>query len=402
MQELKQRILITGTFRFPEGDAAAARVLGIGKALRQGGYDVHFAGWEEDGRPEDKCGEGEFSYQGFSYSPQNQFRLRKLNPFSRLLKYLTMGAGAVRWLRRYSRVKRFDAVISYHGGVVYLLLLKFFCWRKKIKLIVDCTEWYDADSLPGGKWGVAAIDHELRMRVLNPWIGQIISIGRFLQEFYAVRDCRVFLLPPMVDLAESKWAAKKKIMAPGLRLVYAGIPGKKDTLHSVLLSLDVLHKEGHQVSLDLIGPTETEILSCVNNDIELLRRLRNRLNFHGRIAQSRVPALLQQADFSILFRPQRRSSNAGFSTKLVESLAAGVPVIANATGDIPAYIENGKEGILVDDETCDSIITGLRYALTIDKNRLSEMREAAQQCARRNFHYENYCDNLRGFVEGCQ
>lgn len=403
MPESKPQIVIMGTFRFPEGDAAAARVLGIGKSLRQNGYEVHFAGWEEAGRQEDSCSEGRFSYQGFYYSSQNQFRSKKLNPILRLIKYLTMGVGAIGWLRRYSQANKIDAIISYHGGVIYLLFLKIFCWKAGVKLIADCTEWYDANSLPGGKWGIAAIENELRMRVLNPWIGQIISISRFLHEIYRARGCRVLILPPTVDLSDPKWISKKQTKTTqGLRLVYAGVPGKKDALHTVLLSLDTLCKEGFQISLDLIGPTEAEILMCANDDRELLCRLRGRLNFHGRIAQSMVPVLLQQADFSILFRPQRRSSHAGFSTKLVESLAAGVPVIANRTGDIAVYIENGKEGILIDDETYDSVIFGLRCALTLDKKKLSEMRESARQCARRNFHYEAYSDDLRKFVESCR
>jgi len=169
-----------------------------------------------------------------------------------------------------------------------------------------------------------------------------------------------------------------------------------------LLCLDTLRAEGCRIILDLIGPTDEEILICVNGDEKLLHRLRDQINFHGRIDQSRVPALLKQADFSVLFRPQRRSSNAGFSTKLVESLAAGVPVIANVTGDIAVYIKDGKEGILVADESYDSILAGLRYALSLEKNALFEMREAAKQCAERNFNYEVYCGGLQKFMEDCR
>jgi len=402
MPGLNKRVVILGAFRFPEGDAAAARVLGIGKTLRQIGYDVDFAGWEERGRAQDKCGGERFSYQGFRYFSQNQFRLKKINPFFRLLKYLTMGVGALKWLQKHSKSNKVDAIISYHGGAAYLLLLKIFCWKNGIKLIVDCTEWYDGSALPGGKWGIAAIESEFRMRLLNPWIGQIISVSHFLSDFYKKKNCRTFLLPPTIDLRESKWISERRIAKLELGLVYAGVPGTKDILYSVLLCMDTLRTEGFRISLDLIGPTDEDILTCVNGDQKLLRRLRGQINLHGRIDQSRVPALLRQADFSVLFRPHRRSSNAGFSTKLVESLAAGVPVIANATGDIALYIKDKKEGILVADESYDSILAGLRYALSLDGNTLFEMREAAKQCAERNFHYEIYCDGLQKFMEDCR
>lgn len=402
MSDLERLIVITGAFRFPEGDAAAARVLGLGKALRKNNYEVQFAGWEEGGRLGDKGNEGGFVYQGFRYFPQNQFRTQPLNPIFRLAKYLLMGVGVVRWLWRYSRERNIHAIISYHGGVIYLLLLRLFCWHKKVKLAIDCTEWYEASSLPGGRWGVAAIDSELRMRFVNPWIGQVIAISRYLDEYYKARNCRVIRLPPMVDLGDRKWMAEKTTAPQGLRLAYAGVPGKKDVLYSVMLCLDVLRAEGHLVSLDLIGPSEAEIFACVDGDDDLIDRLRKCLIFHGRIPQSQVPSILKQADFSILFRPQRRSSDAGFSTKLVESLAVGVPVIANPTGDIGAYVRDGREGIIVADERFDPVLAGLRRAIALTPGQLADMSNAAEECARHNFHYEVHCADLKKFMESCE
>lgn len=401
MPDPKQLVLITGAFRFPEGDAAAARVLGIGKALRQINYEVQFAGWEESARLEDEGSGGGYFYQGFQYFPQNQFRTSPLNIISRVWKYLAMGISVVSWLRRHSAQKNLYAVLSYHGGTAYLLLLKLFCWQKKIKLIIDCTEWYDAAALPGGRWGIPAIDNEVRMRFVNPWIGQVIAISRYLEDYYKARGCRVLRLPPMIDLGDPKWGLESPAAHQGLRLVYAGVPGKKDVLHSVMLGLDALREEGYQVSLDLIGPTEVDLLMCVNGDSELIERLRARLIFHERCAQSKVPTLLKRADFSILFRPQQRSSNAGFSTKLVESLAAGVPVIANLTGDIGAYIRDGAEGIIVPDESFDSVLMGLRRAIMFSPNELAEMRNAAKECAKQNFQYEVQCETLKNFMEIC-
>jgi len=49
-----RKIIYTGAFKFPDGAAAAARVLGVGKALREIGYEVEFAGWEKEEREEDR------------------------------------------------------------------------------------------------------------------------------------------------------------------------------------------------------------------------------------------------------------------------------------------------------------------------------------------------------------
>ncbi len=61
------RVYYVGAFSFPEGDAAAARVLNIGKALRETGFEVIYGGWEKEARLEDKDTDGNSYYQGFRY-----------------------------------------------------------------------------------------------------------------------------------------------------------------------------------------------------------------------------------------------------------------------------------------------------------------------------------------------
>jgi hypothetical protein len=120
--EIVARIIYTGSFRFPDGDAGAARVLGIGKSRRAAGHEVIFAGWEGRGRHQDLRKNG-YVYQDFSYIPQGD-------------------------LPTTSR-------------------------RSGIRLIVDCTEWYASQNLSGGKFGVPFLDNELRMRRLNVTVNRV-------------------------------------------------------------------------------------------------------------------------------------------------------------------------------------------------------------------------------------
>jgi len=392
-------VIITGAFRFPEGDAAAARVLGIGKALRQLGYEVQFAGWETRGRSEDAELDGVYVYQGFRYFPQNQFRTAPLDPVKRLLRYLVMGLGAVKWIWNLSNSQEIKAIISYHGPVVYLIVLKAFCWVKKIKLIIDCTEWYDAEALPGGRFGLAHIENEIRMRIVNPWLGDIIVISKYLKSYYKSRSCRVVRVPPLVDFEDPKWKINPGIPKADLHLVYAGIPGKKDILWPVIKSIDILKSEGYKISLDLVGPSIGEVCKSEGSDNGSITRTKGQILCHGYVPQSLVPSILCEADFSILFRPQRRSSNAGFSTKLVESLTVGVPVIANKTGDIEIYVRDGIEGILLENESFESVYSGLKRALNLTVERRLQMKAAARTCAQMNFDYKLYYDELLDILE---
>jgi glycosyltransferase involved in cell wall biosynthesis len=392
------RVIYTGAFRFPDGDAAAARVLGIGKALRASGFVLEFAGWEDAEREEDRQPNGEYRFQDFAYVSQREFRLKPLSAVKRALGYFTAGQNTLKWLAAQD-LRDVSAIISYHGGSVFLVQLAFLCWRRGIRLLLDCTEWYDPDGLVGGRFGLVHLDNEFRMQFLNRLIGRGIVISHFLERYYSARGCRVLRVPPLIDLSEPKWQLQSRGQNDGvLRLVYAGTPGKKDLLGSALHGLRVLVAEGHVVELHLIGPSREVVLACVDGDVGLLDALQSSLVFHGRVPQADVPGLLAMVDFSILLRPQKRYAQAGFSTKLVESLAAGVPVLANLTGDIAAYIRDGHEGILLTDYSAEAFVAGVRRILALTDAQKREMRLAARALAEQQFDFRAFVPQLGDFL----
>lgn len=393
---LTQKIIITGSFRFPDKDAAAARVLGLGKALRAADYDVEFAGWEDTGRLEDLQEDSSYRYDGFCYFPQADLRSGELSPVRRFLRYLRAGSNTLGWLRTrdLSHVK---AILVYHGSSLFLLMLACFCRQRGIRLLFDCTEWYDPRALVGGRFGIVRIDNELRMRLLNAHVGQGIVISSFLEKFYLERNCTVIRIPPLVDLGDPKWAATSRAQSMhgvDLKLVYAGTPGKKDLLGNALRGLRLIRAEGRLVTLDIIGPSRQAVLACVDGDLDLLEALGDSVVIHGRVSQAEVPSLLAMADFSILIRPNETYANAGFPTKLVESMAAGVPVLANLTGDIFKYLHNGVEGIVLEGPSPEAFAIGVRKALKLSAKQLLDMRAAARMCAATAFDFTNYVNQL--------
>ena len=60
------KIIYTGAFRFPNGDAAAPRVLNNAKLLRELGYKVIFVSWGGPPRKEDKDENGFYRYKALN------------------------------------------------------------------------------------------------------------------------------------------------------------------------------------------------------------------------------------------------------------------------------------------------------------------------------------------------
>lgn len=109
-------VIYTGSFSFPEGDAGAARVLGIGKALRALGYEVLFGGGEAEGRAEDRIAQNGYRYQGFEYAPQCYLNRGNSSPFRRFLQVAGQGLDTLRWIDGY-RSRGLAAIIAYEPSI---------------------------------------------------------------------------------------------------------------------------------------------------------------------------------------------------------------------------------------------------------------------------------------------
>lgn len=394
-------IIYTGAFRFPDGDAAAARVLGIGKALRSAGYDIKFAGWEEHEREQDLQEKGHYEFQGFVYKSQKDLRCQHLSPIKRLIRYVFAGKNTLNWLKS-EDLSNVKTIIAYHGGSIFLIRLALFCKLHGLKLLIDCTEWYAPHHLVGGRYGLVWLDNEIRMRFINSCIGRIITISSFLEKYYAKKGCNVLRIPPLVDLADTKWPVlvnAEIYSITTLRLVYAGIPAKKDLLGNALRGLIILKDEGLVVELHLIGPSRKDVVECLDGECSVLDELGTTIVFHGRISQSNVPSVLDVFDFSVLLRPIELYAQAGFSTKLVESLASGLPVITNKTGDIAEFVHDGIEGILLVDYSPSAFAFGVRRALALSKMQRINMRKNARLRAEMSFDYRRYIDDIGSFIQ---
>jgi glycosyltransferase involved in cell wall biosynthesis len=394
-------VYYVGGFRFPDGDAAAARVLGTGKAVRAAGARVIFGGWEKAGRPQDRQSDGSFEFDGFRYVSQADLRYTHRSLAGRVAGVALAGRNTLRWLAR-EATRPGDVVISYHGGTYFLWRLKRWCQARGLRLVLDCTEWYAPRQLPGGRMSPAWWDSEIRMRLLNPAVGRLMVISSYLERYYGSRRCAVLRVPPLIDLEDVKWASTGGAALAGapLTLAYAGTPGRKDLLANVFRAMLALRAQSEAVILNLIGPTRESLVQTVPETALSLNLLGDQVVFHGRVPQSDVPRRLMSSHFTVLLRPDAQYTRAGFPTKVVESLGAGVPVITNPTGDLSLCIQDGAEGVLLDDDSPESLALGMRRLIALGPAAWLGMRLAARRRAESAFDYRRHIEQVGAFVLG--
>jgi len=88
--------------------------------------------------------------------------------------------------------------------------------------------------------------------------------------------------------------------------------------------------------------------------------LEKSISFLGIRKRSELPEIYNLADISVLY-----SKNEGSPLSIKESLACGVPVVANCVGDISLVLKNGYNGNLVEHEGIEQL--ALKMKETIEK-----------------------------------
>lgn len=388
-------IIYTGAFRFPNGDAAAPRVLNNAKLLRKLGYNVIFVSWGGTPRKEDKDENGFYRYEGFEYINTYELDIKN-NFFARIKNYIFKGKHALKYIVSNSVNKNIYAIVIYNTPIYFTLKIKQLCKKLKINLISDITEWYAPNELPGGLLAPPYWLNEINMRFIQKTIKNKILISSFLHQYY--KSSNNIILPPLIDSNEKKWDKTETLVPPfnGVRLIYAGNPAKKDLLEIMLQAVLKSIDDGLKIQFIIVGVSKDQI-SHYSNFQKILSFPENFI-ICGKVPQEIVPAYYHSADFSIILRKQNKKNTAGFPTKLAESMMAGCPVITNNTSDISDYIKDGYNGYLISNASAKELQKLLIHVSKLSRRELDQMKIRAKETAKEKFDYSNHIEKMAAFI----
>ncbi len=287
-----------------------------------------------------------------------------------------------------------DVIIYYGTSTRILLPLFYYCKLKKIKLVVDVVEWYEYSNLPFGRYGPIAWDVHFCLTQLIPRCDGAIVISSYLQRYFNNRGMKTIRIPVLINpnYKDISTEVNPQFDPKYLNLIYAGTPEKKDLLLTIIEAVEQLSSKGLFIRFHLLGPTQQQLLKIVS------KTLSDAIVCYGRIPQEKVYLYLQQADFSVLLRPNMRYAHAGFPTKFVESLNAGLPVIANFTSDLELYLKDGYNGFVVDEISVDALVRKIQYVRTLNRDAFRQLKQNARESAMNNFDFKNYSEDLERYM----
>lgn len=379
------KALIVSHLKYPNGDAGSIRHHLFAKMLYGMGYQVFAVGLGDSTKFQTR------DMDGVTYLSLRETDASKKGKIRSYLQF---------WPRFKKQLKAYapDLILTDDLGPTQMMKLRFYCKRRKIRLVHDSVEWYSPEQFTCGKRSLTYIQKNIVNRYILNKDFHVIAISKYLYDYFTSKGIPTVRIPILVsqkDIHTEKLTVEDKVV-----FTYAGQAGKKDYLHIMLEAFSMLPQETlNKVEFRIVGCTREQVLTS-GVPVEILNHLGNAVCFYGRITHDRVLEILQSTDFTILIRSEtQRYAKAGFPTKFVESLANSTPVICNLTSDLDRYLKDGENGFVVYGEKKEELWKVLQTAVELPLTIRKQMYVGAEKTVKTYFDCLKYEESLKQVIQ---
>lgn len=379
-----KKILVAISDSFPFGAAYAARTRALCKLFQAAGYETEvICDYVSEGSETSEYGRI-YSLASAAYSGAKKL-LKLPGDYARKLDSL-LSENRYDFIMARSMFDRFDCVLAV-------------AHRHHVPLILESCEWYDVKGFSHGKLDIRYYQFQHCLKHTYNQVDGVIAISRLLENHYRSAGKKVIRIPGIHEVDKIPYRVHEE-KRQGIKLLFAGnVFGGKEQLGVLFRALANTQDLGKKIVLNIYGSNKEEVISGLTEEEKAsLKVMDESVIFHGKVPQSEMALICTQSDFGVFFRPNRRSSNAGFPTKLGEYLAAGTPVITNDTGDISLVLKNEENGFLLSEADADQIKQVIVKAVSLNERAYHEMRVAARHSAEIELNYQAYVDVTKEFL----
>lgn len=381
-----KKALIFCDHRVPTAEPNAIRLVNIALMLKQLGFDTMLYGVYNEA-------EVQGIERGIPFIQWSQTSGQGAKPRSiRKKEYLSHVKDV---LEKTSNVELIISALHLANVETHRYMRKF-ARENQIEYIQSLVEWYGLAQLGGWKRFHRFLYNEYLMRIDNARTEKIISISSYMANYYRKKGCQVIVIPTMVDMSE--YSDTIHLKNNRIIVAYAGSPKQKDCIVNAIFALEWLSKEERmKLQFHIYGAKEKDLFN-VGLTPMVIDKLGDSFIAHGRIPYSEVKQHVANADYTILLRHDTVNANAGFSTKVGESMACGTPVIANITSDLALYVKNEETGIVCANESVEACVDAYHRILQLSEEQYCRMRENAKKTAQTGFNLETYIPMLANLI----
>lgn len=171
-------------------------------------------------------------------------------------------------------------------------------------------------------------------------------------------------------------------------IIYAGNLSKLYGIQELVDSF-MLVQGDYELHFYGSGPDVPYIEQCAKQD--------PRIKFFGRVSREEILTALKKSHLIVINKPTADDySNYSFSSKILECMPSGTPVLTTRVGGMP--IEYYNYFYFIDDETEAGIANAISRVLESDNEQLSDFGNKAREFAVKEKNYKSQCHRLLNFL----
>lgn len=274
-------------------------------------------------------------------------------------------------------------------GTLTTPLLQVLRWGRAngVSVLADIVERYSPRQFRGGALSPGYVLSTAGFELVAPQLDGVIAISRHIESYFVAHGVRTLRIPPTVDLSQ---IPRGEPSSDRMTFGYFGSPGRKDLLAVVVEAFVRGRRASGRDDLRLIiGGDGTRAAASSRKGQGL-----EGVEFLGRIPQHEVSAVLGSLHATMLARPRARYAEAGYPTKVVESLSVGTPVLCNLTGDLGEVIREGETGWISSGPSINEMASAFSRAAGTSHEDLVRMRQSSRSTAEEWFDAARYAGRL--------
>jgi len=286
------------------------------------------------------------------------------------------------------RKRKYKNILYNYGSpdiknILYLVFAKLIGYRIVIDIVED-VEFVTDFKGPLSKIRFKSSQLFLKRIYLFAYACIVIS-NHLLYKLnnYSKGRIPVYLIPVSVDFCKII-DSKQRPIESNLRIFYGGSFGTKDGIDILIGAFERLISNKHSLELIICGKgsdrDEKRLFEQVNKS-----SAKRRIKFLGFLAEDEYYKELYISHIFCMTRINTEYANAGFPFKLGEFLATGKAVIASEIGDVPLYLTDKQNALLIDPDSIDQLYNAILYLIN-NPQKISEIGGNGYATARKYFN----------------